>query len=670
MVRKTHGLTCSSQNGIAEVLVWFRNVITGALACIAMPACAAPSITPAEVLQIPQVSAVDISRDGNRIAFVVTDLPSAADHRQTHVWIVATDGSSPAAPIRTDLLQESAPTWSPDGKSLAFLAQPSPSETAKQIALFQIVDGSIRKISKIQSGVDSFAWSPDGRWIAFLAKQSAATAPKENRVSASPYEADRLKAATHLWILDSVNGEARPITEGQLQVNDFCWSPDSSRLAIRVSDTSRRDDMFWHSRLVVVERSSGRQLSVLTQRASPWEGTLEWSPDGKAVAFPEFTKRRIAAWLTIASVDGMQKRRIGTAYPGTIRVEKWTPDSKYFLAQATHGTMGEIIRIDATTGATVKLARYFGSASSANFSLSGSGHAIAYLCAKPDAPADICLLELGETSRRITDFHRQLSASHFPDAREITWKSHHDQRTIYGVLYTPSNKLRDRTYPTIVLVHGGPLEAWVTGWNNWAELLASHGYVVLLSNPRGSEGQGWRFAEADYKDWGGGDFQDILDGVDQLVVEKIADPARLGIGGRSFGGFMTAWAVTQTPRFKAAVIGAGITDLLSFNGEASISPSFLDIYFGGYAYQQWPLYERHSPARHLGKVVTPTLIMHGTGDDVVDDSQSWEFYRGLKTKGVETELILYPGEWHVLEKPANQADEMTRMLSWFDRHLK
>jgi dipeptidyl aminopeptidase/acylaminoacyl peptidase len=583
---------------------------------------------------------------------------------------VATDGSSAAAPIQTDLLQESSPTWSPDGKSLAFLAQTSPSETAKQIALFQIADGNIRQISKIQSGVDSFAWSPDGRWIAFLAKQSDATAPKENHASASPYEADRLQSATQLWILDPISGEARPITEGQLQVDDFCWSPDSSRLAIRVSDTSRRDDMFWHSRLVVVERSSGRQLSVLTQRASPWEGTLEWSPNGKAIAFPEFTKRRIAAWLTVASVDGTSKRHIGDAYPGTIRVEKWTPDSKYFLAQATHGTMGEIIRIDATTGATVKLARYFGSASSANFSVSGSGHAIAYLCAKPDAPADICVLELGETSREIADFHRQLSASHFPAAREITWKSHHDQRTIYGVLYTPSNKSRDRSYPTIVLVHGGPLEAWVTGWSNWAELLASHGYVVLLPNPRGSEGQGWRFAEANYKDWGGGDFQDILDGVDQLVEQKIADPTRLGIGGRSFGGFMTAWAVTQTPRFKAAVIGAGITDLLSFNGEASISPSFLDIYFGGYPSQQWLLYERHSPARHLGNVVTPTLIMHGTGDDVVDDSQSWEFYRGLKTRGVETEFILYPGEWHVLGKPANQIDEMTRMLAWFDRHLK
>jgi dipeptidyl aminopeptidase/acylaminoacyl peptidase len=645
----------------------FRNAIAAVL-YIPMLASGAPSIAPADVLGIPQVSAVDISRDGTRVAFVLTEPLSAAGHRQARVWIASADGSSPAAPIKTSLLQGSSPRWSPDGKSLAFLAQTGSSETAKELVLFRIEDGSVREISKVKTGIDSFAWSPDGRWIAFLAKQLDATISEDHASAA--YEADRPQPVTELWILDLASGAAHPITNGQLQVNDFCWSPDGGRLAVRVSNTSRRDDAFWHSRLIVIERSSGRQLGILTQHVSPWEGTLEWSPDGKAIAFPEFTQRRIAAWLTIASVNGGSKRHIGTAYPGTIRVERWTPDSKYLLAQATHGTVGEIIRIDAMTGSIVKLARYFGSASSANFSVSSNGHALAYLCARLGTPADVCMLESDGASRPITDLHRQLSISHLPAVREITWKNHVDQQTIYGVLYTPANYSRDRRYPAVVLVHGGPLEAWVTGWNTWAELLSSHGYVVLLPNPRGSEGQGWRFAEADYRDWGGGDFQDILDGMDQLVAQKIADPARLGIGGRSFGGFMTAWAVTQTPRFKAAVIGAGITDLLSFNGKASISPSFLDIYFGGYPFQQWSLYERHSPVRYLDKVITPTLIMHGTGDDVVDDSQSWEFYRELKAKNVETELVLYPGEWHVLGKPANQIDEMSRMLAWFDQHLK
>ena len=212
--------------------------------------------------------------------------------------------------------------------------------------------------------------------------------------------------------------------------------------------------------------------------------------------------------------------------------------------------------------------------------------------------------------------------------------------------------------------------AWSTGWHDWSALLASNGYVVLLPNFRGSQGQGWEFAEANRNDWGGLDFHDIMSGLDDLIDQRIADPNRLGVGGWSFGGFMTSWTATQTDRFKAAVEGAGLTDLLSFDGEASIGPGFLDIYFLGNPFRRRAAYEKHSAMYFLENCKTPTLILHGLRDDVVPVGQSWEFYGGLKMLGKRAELVLYPREGHVFSEPGHQVNVLKRVLAWFNKYLQ
>lgn len=640
----------------------------------ALAAAEKPALKPADLLNIRQVSQIDISHDGKNIAFVVTEPPTSASRtRQSTLWTVSVSGDQSPAPVKTDFSQISEPHWSPDGTFLAFLsvARTNPPAGKKQITLLHVKDGTANHVTSAPAGVEKFSWSPDGRFIAFLANRALNATQEKGEEPGSPVEADLHSPLSALWILNGESGKAVPITQERHEVNDFCWSPDGSQLALRVSDSSFRDDEFWHSRLIIIERSTGRTVRSLSEAISPWEGTLEWSPDGKLIAFPEFTPRKIASWLTLSSVTDQHDRHLATDYPGTVKAERWSPDSRSLIAEAMVGTKAKIIRIDATTGAVAELDTVLANnASSASFSVSSSGNTIAYLCAKPDAPVNICVLDVGKGSRQLTNFHEQLANFRIGRAQEITWKSRSDGRTVYGVLYLPPDYKPGQTRPAVVLVHGGPMEVWATGWNNWADLLASNGYVVLLPNPRGSEGNGWRFTEANFNDWGGGDFQDIMDGVDQLITDKIADPDRLGIAGRSFGGFMTAWAITQTTRFKAAVVGAGITNLLSFHAQASVAPTFLQTYFGGYPFEKWATYERHSPVYFIGKVKTPTLIMHGSADDVVPESQSWELYRGLKMTGTETKLILYPGEWHVLGQPAHQIDEMTRMLSWMDQHLK
>ena len=250
-----------------------------------------------------------------------------------------------------------------------------------------------------------------------------------------------------------------------------------------------------------------------------------------------------------------------------------------------------------------------------------------------------------------------------------------DGKTIYGVLITPPGFTDGKKYPTIVQIHGGPEWGWWSGWlgswPDWGQYLASHGYVVLLPNPRGSDGQGWEFAEAVREDWGGMDFQDVMSGVDDLIAKNIADPDHLGIGGWSYGGLTSSWAVTHTDRFsKAAVIGAAVTDLISFAGTSDVTPSFPGVYFDGPFYRHWQLYEAHSPLTFVKNAKTPSLILHGEADPRVPTTQGLEFYNALRMLGVPTELVTFPREPHGINERAHQADLLVRILAWYDGHLK
>jgi dipeptidyl aminopeptidase/acylaminoacyl peptidase len=289
-----------------------------------------------------------------------------------------------------------------------------------------------------------------------------------------------------------------------------------------------------------------------------------------------------------------------------------------------------------------------------------------------DQPGEVFVGELGGEPRRVSAFNTHLKEVALGRGETVEWLAP-DGLRIEGVLIYPANYQQGKRYPLIAHIHGGPTWQWLMrflgGWHDWGQWLAAQGYAVLLPNPRGSAGRGREYAWNNQRNWGHGDFGDVLSGVDALIERGIADPDRLGIGGWSYGGYMTAWAIGHTDRFKAAIVGAGVTDLLSF--QAADIPAWLPTQMMlAPSYREPEVYLRSSPITYVADAKTPTLILHGASDERVRLGQGKELYHALQALGVPTEMVIYPREPHIFQERNHQRDVLTRVAAWFDRWVK
>jgi dipeptidyl aminopeptidase/acylaminoacyl peptidase len=660
-------------------LVWSGGVVVFcALAALGLWAEEKRTAKPEDFVDIRGVSDVQISPDGKWVAFVVTepaDPKKPEKPRDPNIWLVPADGSASARLFAASGKSDTSPRWSPDGRSLAFLSNRGEpigeeKEARNQIYLLRTDGGEAEQLTWAKGGVNQFKWSRDAAFIAFTSTDPPTEEEeKKKKMRDDAVYADHDYKYARLWVLTLADRKAEQVTRQDFHVSEFAMSPDGRELALRVARTPRLDDVFWQASLVVVRRLTGEVVRTLSESSG---GFFDWSPDGQTIAFAEYTPARISSWLAVAPASGGPARYILKDYRGTLWNFSWAPDSKTLLAESQEGTKAKFLSLDTASGALTRLADVI--APGPAFSVSADGRTIAYLQQAGDSPTEVWALTLGQSPRRLTGLHPQMASLRLGEVKEITWKNKKDGQTIYGVLITPPDFKPGQRYPTVVQVHGGPQWAWWSGWHGswheWGQLLASNGYVVFLPNPRGSTGQGWQFAEANRDDWGGGDLEDIQDGVDSLIEQKIADPERLGIGGWSYGGFMTSWTVTQTNRFKAAVVGAAVTNLFSFNGTTDITPSFLRNYFLDIPFRRRQAYDTHSAMTFLQNCKTPSLVLHGEADLRVPVSQGWEFYNGLKALGVETEMVVYPREPHGIGERAHQLDLLKRVLAWYDKHLK
>lgn len=658
-------------------------------------------ITPADIMSLRDMRDAEMSPDGRTILFTVQAQMSTFGSPRTSIWRVPTDGGVPASRFITSAGVDGSPRWSPDGRTIAFLSnRPNPlggansgfefkadsssgpgapvsavpppvvgdaGAASRQLWLIARDGGEAVPLTAMPGDIADFEWSSDGKRIAFLSADP--DTPAEKADAAAGRDAlvlDKPRHFTRLWVLDLATHVARRVSPDGVNISALGWSPDGKQMAVRVTDTTAINDYFYHSRIALIDLATGKLGPGLVEHAA---GEPRWSPDGRAIMAQIIrTPGFIGIGIRIVDLSTGRIDALADDYPGLLTGARWTPDGKSLLALSFEKTRSRIVRVARADGAVTPLASLDGEASDLTVSADGKGMAVAM--STPDRPADVFAISGGKP-RPLTSINPGVANWKLGQVREVSWKSSRDGTVIYGTLVTPPGYVDGTPIKMVVQGHGGPEWAWWSGWlgswHEWAQMLSTHGYAVLLPNPRGSDGQGTAFARAVGNDWGGVDYQDIMDGVDAMVARRIADPNRLGIGGWSYGGFMAAWAVTHGDRFKAAVVGAAPVDMAAM-ARITDTPDFTTGYFGE---PQGALADlnRASSIRLLDRVHTPVLVLHGEQDTRVPATLGLQFYRGLKLLGKPAEMVRYPREPHWFHEPAHQEDLQRRVLAWFDAHL-
>ena len=621
----------------------------------------------------------EISPDGNRVAWVES-LPGPGGAPSVNSAIYVAELTAPDAATRVTAgdgkaaYEEHDIAWSPNGKSIAFL---SDAATQGQLQLFvaNASGGDAKQLTHLKGFFASPGWSPDGKTVALLFTENATRAagplvaetPDEGVVSEESLE-------QRLTLVDSEAASVRQISPEDMYVYEFDWAPDSKRLVITAAH-GNGDDNWYLAGLYKIDATSGAMTDVVAKPGMQI-GVPKWSPDGRTIAFIGglmSDEPIVGGDVYLVSAAGGETQNETPGMHATASWLTWAPDSKKILiaeyldgASAIH-EMNSDGSVEKTHDIFLKgsiLSGDFGM----QFSISSDGETLGFIQQSFDKPPEVWAGKSGEW-KQITHRNEGLRPA-WGKSVSLHWTT--DIGKVQGWLTYPSDFDPAKKYPLIVRVHGGPswavTPAWPTRWE-YAMALPSQGYFVFQPNPRGSYGQGEKFTAANVKDFGYGDFRDIMAGVDEAIKSAPIDPQRIGLTGWSYGGYMTMWGVTQTNRFRAAVAGAGLSDWLSYYGENKID-QWMPPFFGANVYDDPAVYAKSSPITFIKNVKTPTLVVVGDSDGECPPPQSYEFWHALRTLGVPTQLVIYPHEGHEFADPAHSRDVMERAVAWFNQYLQ
>jgi dipeptidyl aminopeptidase/acylaminoacyl peptidase len=629
------------------------------------------------IMKYKNITETNISPDGNYVAYVVREawMEGEKSEYNSQIWVASVDGTFNVQYTHGEK-SSTSPRFSPDGRKIAFLSDRAGDKN--QLFIMRLMGGEAEKITDSKTGVSLFRWSPDQSRIGFLMKDpDTEEEEKRKKEKRDVILVDQAFKYNHLYTVpvEADNHNVRRLTSGSFHVTAFSWSPDGRTLAFSRTPDPRINWNFKESDISVVPADSGAIIRLVDRPGR--DANPHYSPDGQWIAFESHGGKPEPiglADLWIVSPAGGQPQALVHTPDRDAHIISWSRDGEHLFVTEAVRTSGTIfaVPLSAAQGADLTaLTSWKGTSSS--FSVSSHGGLMSYVYEEPDRPEEVFTADLdGGNRKQLSSINADFNPTEHGKTTLVSWKST-DGTPIEGLLTYPIGFEKGRKYPIILQIHGGPAGVFLNNYTGkpgiyMTQLFAQQGYIILRPNPRGSSGYGKDFRYANVKDWGYGDYEDLMSGVDHVLQMGIADPDLQFVMGWSYGGYMTSWIVSQTRRFRAASMGAGLPDLISMTTTTDI-PDFLIAHMGGENFwENYGEYERHSAIYHFRNVETPTQVIHGANDLRVPFTQGQEFYTALKMKGVDTEMIVYPRTPHGPREPKFLMEVSPRILTWFEKY--
>ena len=634
-------------------------------------------LTPEDLFAIKDVGNPQISPDGEWVAYTVRESSFEDDESETRIWMVSTrDGE--VLPMTGVGSSVSQPRWSPDGKYLSFIASRNDGES--QVWALDRRGGEAVQLTEIEQGVGSYEWSPDSQRLLLVIRDAEDEESEEDNDRPEPWVIDRLqfkrnysgyldRRRNHLYVQELDSGQVTQLTSGDYDDSQPGWSPDGQLIAF-VSNRTEEPDANSNTDIWVVSADSpdaGATLLQVTTNPGA-DSSPAWSPDGQTITYTTVTEPDIIWYATnhlaISPATGGTARVLTTRLDRNVSSPRFSPQGGEILFVLEDSGERHLASID-VSGENFRRP-IAGQQSLRAFTMNNNGQ-IAALIGSAHQPTEIFFQDDNQL-RQLTFTNKPLLDSlSLAEVENVQFASQ-DGTEIEGFVFKPPGFNENFQYPTLLRIHGGPVSQYDFNFNFEAQLFAANGYVVVMTNPRGSSGYGQDFSLGIWQAWGVKDFQDVMAGVDYVIDQGYADPERLGVGGWSYGGILTNYVITKTGRFSGAITGASEVLYRSNYGHDHYQRQWEAEL--GLPWENAEAWERISPFNDVANISTPTLIMGGEKDWNVPILNSEQLYQALKRLGRETQLVVYPGEFHGIRTPSFQLDRLERYLAWYGKYVK